>query len=209
MSGITMELESKREPRHIACARCRERKVKCDGATLGCGRCKNSGACCQYVRSNKRGRNKMEWKRHTRTINFHVDKTTKPKKGPVQALDHLLTHTTNRGPTIMTTRADGSSYYGSPVEYTSAAADNKLFSAQHGSLPARTTNTSYNMTPTHPVLSSALNPPFMDNFFDVDPLNQTLFVTVPDSDKYLWQYCAAPFLDMTSEGFDRAGYLGF
>lgn len=55
------------ESRHIACARCRDRKVKCDGGKPGCKRCNRNGTLCQYVRSRKENA-RSEWIQHLRTF---------------------------------------------------------------------------------------------------------------------------------------------
>ncbi|KAF1951450.1 hypothetical protein CC80DRAFT_207137 [Byssothecium circinans] len=48
-----MDAAFKTEFKHIACARCRERKVKCDGGRPSCRRCVQNQASCQYVKSRK------------------------------------------------------------------------------------------------------------------------------------------------------------
>ncbi|KAH7130650.1 hypothetical protein B0J11DRAFT_504411 [Dendryphion nanum] len=45
--------QPQKEPKHIACARCRERKVKCDGTKPSCRRCLRHGQTCQYTRGKK------------------------------------------------------------------------------------------------------------------------------------------------------------
>ncbi|KAF2638148.1 hypothetical protein P280DRAFT_92237 [Massarina eburnea CBS 473.64] len=67
----------KTEPKHIACARCRDRKVKCDGAKPSCRRCVKNRASCQYVRSSKKQQQgKGEWTQHLRTFSFQPDKAS-------------------------------------------------------------------------------------------------------------------------------------
>ncbi|KAI1325209.1 hypothetical protein F5Y16DRAFT_276643 [Xylariaceae sp. FL0255] len=39
--------------RHIACKLCRDRKVRCDGATPSCEKCRRSGEACIYVPTHK------------------------------------------------------------------------------------------------------------------------------------------------------------
>lgn len=59
--------ERTHDSKHMACARCRDRKVKCDGGRPGCRRCVRSRTPCLYVRGckpNTRG----EWLQHTRTF---------------------------------------------------------------------------------------------------------------------------------------------
>ncbi|KAF2019007.1 hypothetical protein BU24DRAFT_447600 [Aaosphaeria arxii CBS 175.79] len=56
-----------KENKHVACARCRERKVKCDGGKPGCRRCQRNGHSCQYVRGKKQ-QTPNEWVQHLRTF---------------------------------------------------------------------------------------------------------------------------------------------
>lgn len=55
------------QTKHIACARCRDRKVKCDGGKPGCKRCHRNGAPCQYIRGRKQ-QTRSEWLQHLRTF---------------------------------------------------------------------------------------------------------------------------------------------
>lgn len=55
------------EMKHIACARCRDRKVKCDGRKPGCKRCQRNGTPCRYVRGKKQ-QTRSEWLQHLRTF---------------------------------------------------------------------------------------------------------------------------------------------
>lgn len=60
-------VSSPQEPKHVACARCRDRKVKCDGAKPGCRRCLRNRTPCQYVRGRKQ-QTRSEWVQHLRTF---------------------------------------------------------------------------------------------------------------------------------------------
>ncbi|KAF2657512.1 hypothetical protein K491DRAFT_677172 [Lophiostoma macrostomum CBS 122681] len=63
--------------KHIACTRCRERKVKCDGLKPSCRRCQRNGHACAYLRGKKQ-RPKNEWLQHLRTFSaqpMHFDTT--------------------------------------------------------------------------------------------------------------------------------------
>lgn len=42
-----------KEPKHVACSRCRDRKVKCDGAKPSCRRCQRNDKTCLYVSAKK------------------------------------------------------------------------------------------------------------------------------------------------------------
>ncbi|KAF9740698.1 hypothetical protein PMIN03_004922 [Paraphaeosphaeria minitans] len=55
------------EMKHVACARCRDRKVKCDGGKPGCKRCQRNGTPCRYVRGKKQ-QTRSEWLQHLRTF---------------------------------------------------------------------------------------------------------------------------------------------
>ncbi|KAK7193762.1 N-terminal fungal transcription regulatory domain-containing protein [Paraphaeosphaeria sporulosa] len=55
------------EMKHVACARCRDRKVKCDGGKPGCKRCQRNGTPCCYVRGKKQ-QTRSEWVQHLRTF---------------------------------------------------------------------------------------------------------------------------------------------
>lgn len=56
------------EPKHVACARCRDRKVKCDGGRPSCKRCSRNGTTpCRYVRGRKQN-TRIEWLQHLRTF---------------------------------------------------------------------------------------------------------------------------------------------
>ncbi|KAF2686533.1 hypothetical protein K458DRAFT_470317 [Lentithecium fluviatile CBS 122367] len=65
------------ETKHVACARCRERKVKCDGGKPGCRRCSRNRVECQYVRGRKQ-QGKSEWVQHLRTFSSQPGKTSAP-----------------------------------------------------------------------------------------------------------------------------------
>ncbi|KAF2120532.1 hypothetical protein BDV96DRAFT_594983 [Lophiotrema nucula] len=56
-----------KDSKHIACARCRERKVRCDGEKPSCRRCLRHGQGCQYIRGKKQ-QVKNEWVQHLRTF---------------------------------------------------------------------------------------------------------------------------------------------
>ncbi|ORX94257.1 hypothetical protein BCR34DRAFT_226107 [Clohesyomyces aquaticus] len=60
-------LPQAKEFRHVACARCRERKVRCDGEKPGCRRCQRNGQSCRYLRGKKQ-QSKNEWLQHLRTF---------------------------------------------------------------------------------------------------------------------------------------------
>ncbi|KAF2794904.1 hypothetical protein K505DRAFT_416831 [Melanomma pulvis-pyrius CBS 109.77] len=62
-----------KEIKHIACSRCRERKVKCDGGKPGCRRCQRLGHECQYVQGRKH-QGKSEWVQHLRMFNSQPGK---------------------------------------------------------------------------------------------------------------------------------------
>ena len=52
-----------KEVKHIACSRCRERKVKCDGGKPACRRCQRLGHECRYIQGKKQ-QGKGEWVHH-------------------------------------------------------------------------------------------------------------------------------------------------
>lgn len=52
-----------KEVKHIACSRCRVRKVKCDGGKPACRRCQRLGHECQYIQGKKQ-QGKGEWLQH-------------------------------------------------------------------------------------------------------------------------------------------------
>jgi hypothetical protein len=58
---------SPKENKHVACSRCRERKVKCDGGKPTCKRCQRHGQTCQYM-SGRKPQAKSQWTRHLRTF---------------------------------------------------------------------------------------------------------------------------------------------
>ncbi|KAF2264592.1 hypothetical protein CC78DRAFT_231640 [Lojkania enalia] len=58
---------SSKETKHIACSRCRERKVRCDGDKPNCRRCVRHGQSCKYVRGRKQ-QVKNEWVQHLTTF---------------------------------------------------------------------------------------------------------------------------------------------
>ncbi|PSN72999.1 hypothetical protein BS50DRAFT_616485 [Corynespora cassiicola Philippines] len=53
------------EQRHVACSRCRERKVKCDGGKPSCRRCEKSGHLCHYIRGRKQYEKNRWVQQHT------------------------------------------------------------------------------------------------------------------------------------------------
>ncbi|KAF1994618.1 hypothetical protein P154DRAFT_567250 [Amniculicola lignicola CBS 123094] len=68
-----------KEVKHIACSRCRERKVRCDGEKPSCRRCERHGQTCEYVQGKKQ-QVKSEWVQHLRTFSAQPGK---PKGTPV------------------------------------------------------------------------------------------------------------------------------
>ncbi|KAF2740016.1 hypothetical protein EJ04DRAFT_263725 [Polyplosphaeria fusca] len=90
-----------KESKHVACARCRERKVRCDGEKPNCRRCQRHGQSCEYVRGKKQ-QVKNEWVQHLRTFSVHPAKTksqstststsrSKPSPRPIQSEEHNTT----------------------------------------------------------------------------------------------------------------------
>jgi hypothetical protein len=61
------------EVKHVACSRCRERKVKCDGGKPACRRCQRLGHECQYIQRKKQ-RGKGEWVQHLGMFNAQPGK---------------------------------------------------------------------------------------------------------------------------------------
>ncbi|KAF2255520.1 hypothetical protein BU26DRAFT_1351 [Trematosphaeria pertusa] len=71
------------ETKHVACARCRDRKVKCDGGRPSCRRCQKNRARCQYIKGRKQ-QAKNEWIHLLRTFSFqpgkaHVTRNPAPR----------------------------------------------------------------------------------------------------------------------------------
>ncbi|KAF1968656.1 hypothetical protein BU23DRAFT_260309 [Bimuria novae-zelandiae CBS 107.79] len=63
------------EHKHVACARCRDRKVKCDGNKPGCKRCARNGTPCQYLARGRKQQTRMEWVQHLRTFSSQPART--------------------------------------------------------------------------------------------------------------------------------------
>jgi len=70
-----------RDTKHIACSRCRDRKVKCDGQKPGCRRCQRLGHPCQYIQG-KKSHGKGEWVQHLTTFSSQPSRHFLPLPPP-------------------------------------------------------------------------------------------------------------------------------
>lgn len=73
-----------KEHKHVACSRCRERKIKCDGVKPTCRRCHKNGQPCSYI-SHRRIQGKNEWIRHLRTFSAQPGMRKAPR-----SVHHLM-----------------------------------------------------------------------------------------------------------------------
>lgn len=80
-----------KEVKHVACARCRERKVKCDGGKPTCRRCQRLGHECQYVQGKKQ-QEKSEWVQHLTTFNSQPGRLPSHSSTTFRPLMFTLTH---------------------------------------------------------------------------------------------------------------------
>ncbi|KAH7398074.1 fungal-specific transcription factor domain-containing protein, partial [Cadophora sp. MPI-SDFR-AT-0126] len=81
-------------PHRNACAVCRKRKLKCDGAVPECGRCKRLGHECAYVESRRKSGPKRGYVKGLESRLAQVEGLLKEKEAEVEAIAGASSSTT-------------------------------------------------------------------------------------------------------------------
>ncbi|KAF2447790.1 hypothetical protein P171DRAFT_441697 [Karstenula rhodostoma CBS 690.94] len=205
------------EMKHVACARCRDRKVKCDGGKPGCKRCQRNGTPCRYVRGKKQ-QTRSEWVQHLRTFSSQPGRTDVTRSRSRPSSQPALPRTPLLQPHYLD---DNMSYARSPSPYLfehTAIVDERRQSILPGGSPFISQTGTESCRSSAPLLPMSAGYGFMDphsylfqpsaSFYDTNFTSDTLTTANRQAQFALYPTTTGPYTPVSHTSETTSSYDG-